>query len=904
MKYTEEDLRTKVIYTWLKDLGFEDEQLHFEYSFKINLGKYTYKVQSSSKKSFQEIAYPRADILVKDNNNKNLLIIEVKEPNHKLDEKDKLQAISYARLLTQIAPFTILTNGKETIIYDSITAETIQGEIIPFNHPYIQNNFRVTNTNFKFYNNALEVFISISKENLLKFCELQVQESMRLLKSDNIDSGKKYIPSLYVDRKKEEKNLKKLIYNEENNLIFITGSPQHGKTSFICNFVEKMLQNKHPCIFYPAINIHNSLFDEMESDFRWILSENSSIYNIITHKIQDILKNTNSRLFIFLDGLNEASLKFIATLNKNFSKLKNLNITFILSFTNITAKRLFTDKVNNITDLADYLNLSIRDLEALEIDSKNVNKNIITIPPYNNNESSEALKKYSEAYNVTLDTDKLIHDPFLLRIVMSYNKNSKFYGHIDEVNLLKNYINEKSLRTKDLDEITINYILENISKKIFNYDSPISFKNILSFIDKKNIDPLFESALLARTYIENEQYLEFYNEREQFYFISIVLKEWDKKLHTFNSFIEEGENALKTNAGKLAFSWYLKINPFCIKDYWKGIFEENYINLQSIFLNSLRLFLINKEFCTEEWMANLLEKGLNSEEKKIKVESFKLIKYFPELKDEYLDYDHNSEGNQLFLEEILFKDDEEIGYDPFDIINYTTIKEIHDEEYCSIYDDSSITEKLKTIILKKRSIKALEILAYCSPYICIDFLIQNSDELVEIVNKDNLIGDYLMSETQEYYYGSMCPGYLEGASKEEVFGKIIEYHRIYDHISAKYNNKELLDFINERVNDFFSLFLDSRSLYSVDYSEREKLYDFEYENLSQYDIIRLFKLFYSLWQKNTNKEDLIFIQSQINSLLILLDKEFFNMLIEYGYLFNNKVHIDHPKQSYINFNNL
>jgi len=81
---------------------------------------------------------------------------------------------------------------------------------------------------------------------------------MSLLKSEDINSGKKYIPSLYIQREKQKEALISCIKDENNKLIFVTGSPQHGKTSFICNFIENLLEKGQPCIFYPAINIQNA----------------------------------------------------------------------------------------------------------------------------------------------------------------------------------------------------------------------------------------------------------------------------------------------------------------------------------------------------------------------------------------------------------------------------------------------------------------------------------------------------------------------------------------------------------------------------------------------------------------------------------------------------------------------
>lgn len=834
---TEEDLRTKIIYTWLKDLGFENEQLHLEYSFKINLGRYAYKIKSSSDEK-QDTAYPRADILVKDNNNKNLLIIEVKEPNHKLNETDKLQAISYARLLPQIAPFTILTNGKETIIYDSITTESLNKQSIPFTHTYIKNNFKVTTPDLGFYNYALETFIGLSSENLLRFCEQQVEEAMGLLKSDDIFSGKKYIPSLFVKRREQEEILKKLISDVENNLIFVTGSPQHGKTSFICNFVENQLKDGQPCIFYPAINIQNSLLDELESDFKWILSEKLSIYNVMTQKIQNILEDTGSRLLIFLDGLNEASLEFIVTLNKDFTRLKNLNITFIVSFTNLTARRLFTDKVNNVTELASYLSLSLRDLEALEVDSRHNYKNIITIPSYVNDEAKEAIKKYSKRYNVEFLSDNLIYDPFLLRIIMSYYKNDKFYGDIDEIKLLKCYIMEKYFRTKEMDELTIENILENISKNIFEYDSPIPFKKIFNFTTKENIDPLFESALLAKTYKNNNYFLEFYSEREQFYFISIIAREWDKKLITFNSFVLEATDALKTNAGKLSFGWYLKINPFCIKTYWEELFLNNHYEIISLYLKNLRLFLLNQSNKIEAWMDELLKQGLQSSNKKIKLESLKLLHFFPEIKEEILDSDHENEENQLIFEEILFDENEELGYDPFDIINYETLKFIHHEEGAGYMSDSDVTITLKKIVIRKQNQKALQALAYCAPFVLIAFLDEEFQNLKILVDKTPSLVDYMQNELGYFYDDYMgCPGFFSTADQDEFINEYKSIFYYYHKFLQIYNNEKLLNHFKELMNITYSY----------------------------------------------------------------LNKESINLLEKEGYFDENEIIIDHPNQSYINF---
>lgn len=151
---SEDDIRTKVVYQWLKDCGFSTADIWIEYSINIRIGKGIKTINS------------RADVLVKSTNGLNLLIVEVKRPDHPLDEQDKKQALSYARSLAEggIAPFTILTNGNNVIIYDSVTGYEISGETVPVNHPYVKNGFCVSGDSLSAKAEALEYLISISPE--------------------------------------------------------------------------------------------------------------------------------------------------------------------------------------------------------------------------------------------------------------------------------------------------------------------------------------------------------------------------------------------------------------------------------------------------------------------------------------------------------------------------------------------------------------------------------------------------------------------------------------------------------------------------------------------------------------------------------------------------------------------
>lgn len=192
----EAEVRAKVVDEWLKDHGFGPAEIILEKQFEIQLGRGVHRIGNGRK-------YGRADYLVRSADGRNLFVIETKSPtsNSKLDEFARDQVISYALLLRDgIAPFAILSNGRDTKIFDTLTRESLETPSVPVEHPYAKNGFRVSFTDPSLRAEALERLISLTPENLLAFCRCQVAERMRPLRGQDIWSGLKYIPELYVAR--------------------------------------------------------------------------------------------------------------------------------------------------------------------------------------------------------------------------------------------------------------------------------------------------------------------------------------------------------------------------------------------------------------------------------------------------------------------------------------------------------------------------------------------------------------------------------------------------------------------------------------------------------------------------------------------------------------------------------
>ena len=128
---TEEDLKIKVLLPYLKMLGYNDEDMRFEHKIEVHIGTKKTNVFSD------------VEIII---NGRVELVIDAKKPGRFLNEKDVLQAVSYARLVdTPPALYATVVNGEECITIDAYSGVRIKG--IPSKQELLRNIDKVSKTN-------------------------------------------------------------------------------------------------------------------------------------------------------------------------------------------------------------------------------------------------------------------------------------------------------------------------------------------------------------------------------------------------------------------------------------------------------------------------------------------------------------------------------------------------------------------------------------------------------------------------------------------------------------------------------------------------------------------------------------------------------------------------------------
>lgn len=805
MSLSEEEIRSKVHTVWLSNHGFTSSDFILEYGFEVALG-------------CGKIRRPRSDILVKSLHGNNLFLIECKAQHILLNDKARDQAISYAGLLMGseggIPPFVIVSNGQETKIYDSMTRELMDDENIPKTHPHALSGFKVISDDLTLRTEFLERLISLSPENLLAFCEAQVSTRMKLLKSEDISGGKKYIPSLYIEREEANIKLKELLEKKQRSVVLLQGVPQIGKTNFICATVEKYLERGEPCLFYPAVSLQDDLLKEICNDFEWAFGGSSDAYQLINNRLEKILQSTSKCLTIFIDGWNEASLEVARNIDFVAERLAKFRIRIVISMTNTAADRLLFDSRGNPSRIADAVSLSVNEISSIELNpGKTFDKwSVIYLPSYSREERGAAYRKYSSAYQVdmTNSDNENISDPFLLRIAMENYSGGKLpSGFLHEPTLIKESLDRKAERIMGFSKPSATKrLLTKLSDIIYVKDFPVLEDLVLESwgmpLNQSAPEEFLEAALLSKSGKGDGSFLlDFYYGRERNFVISYWLKKWPDFFEgniNNEELVTELKSAFTTQAGKEAILWFLCL-PKSLKDLKRLLEDTSVLENEYIFPSLIRCLgnvIDNNQLVIEEkWIHQVIQNSIQSIYPKIKIEAIKVLALLSEEPDEIIKYLHTeNEGldKDLVIALLSIENDYPISAESASSNVFLALTNYHHEMgYGNSYDDFHdqdselllIFEELQHNDSDNLCIAASKVYGHIAPFHYMQTLL-NDWITPEVLNSKTLEKSNQASglreaigQIEDLYYGDMCIGMLDGILEDPEYAKH-EYSKLHE----------------------------------------------------------------------------------------------------------------------------
>lgn len=439
----EEDLKNKIILPYIQSLGFTLDEIEFETTFRVRMGKNEHELDGRRQDNLMS---GRSDILCH-TGQANLFIIEVKADNLEITPADIEQGWSYARLVHPIAPFVLITNGKETKVIDTITKEELKGTNISEQSSFWQKGCKLEiEEEIRQRYEALRKFIGYSAENLTAFSRSQVDARMRGLKGSGEDLEKKYIPELYLDRIDIKESFNEFL-SSPSQCFALVGEGGVGKTNYICALTEHVLGN-HIAIFYNVASLVGDIFANIKEDFNWVFSASLEPQQIL-RKLDALLnKERKQKLCIFFDAIDEAaSATFALQLDDLLRKVAPFtDFKICISCKSSEWSKLLSQK-GSPTWLAETV---FRRNEEKNLEGKDATKKrdpSYLVQRFNDGELSELERSYKRyfRFNGTLSggVRRECRLGFMLRVVAEVYQGRELPSVLDSVELLKSYLEKK-----------------------------------------------------------------------------------------------------------------------------------------------------------------------------------------------------------------------------------------------------------------------------------------------------------------------------------------------------------------------------------------------------------------------------------------------------------------------------
>jgi len=578
---SEEDIRGKLLLPYLNDLGLELSDISLEDSFKIRLGKTLHKTG-------------RSDILCR-KYEKNLFVVEVKNESVKIEQKDIDQGISYARLLDQVAPFTIVTNGSNTRIFDTISKKELTGCSISENSSFWQNEYTLSNDDeIRIRIEALSKFVSLSPQNLKIFCENQINDRMGTIIGGADSPHAKFIKELHVQNRKLKKSFEQFA-NSENSVFGIVGNAGVGKTNAVCSLTLQSIEENF-VFFYNGTILDRSPVELLAQDLNIVFSAKTENETVLK-RLNDLGNFSDKNILIFIDGVDECVyFKIIPELSEMALAARNLDKVKIC----FSCKSTFFKELLEIKGTKTHLHEEL--IKSHEIIPSLKNPGFL-LTDFTEEEMSDIIPIYRSAFGfkgkISSTLLKELKNGFFLRIFSEVYSNKSVPEKLDDKDLIKKYLNQ-SLEKTDLDVESGLRILSKIGKVFSDYKfteleifkgegiaGESLYDELNLSIDEKLPRDLFDRNLLIKSNNEETYNISFYYSKIRDY----VICYHTHKLHKLSNeeFYEVLSSLYENRIRQSALSFYcntgISSNHEMILRKFKQEKALNYVNQYDAYLN-------------------------------------------------------------------------------------------------------------------------------------------------------------------------------------------------------------------------------------------------------------------------------------------------------------------------------
>jgi len=432
----EEDVKIKLVVPLLLDLGFSSDKLNFEQEFTLRLGRNIYH----NKK--RNTARGRLDILCK-YNEINLFVIETKPDSEDITQNDIDQAISYARLLDDIAPYVIVTNGIDTVVYDTITRKQLTEKHLSDHLPsWRDSGFSPSISELAMARyTALTNFVSFSPSNLTAFCTSFNSYQMKSLVESTGGSMSKYNKSIYAARSNLNNEFNAFL-TSDSSIFAIVGDSGVGKSCSICNLCLTLPEEGFAPLFLNGTLLSKRPLEVISEELNYTFTETFDHSKTIS-RLESIAEASSSTVVLFIDAIDEIELHNIENIIGDLARYIDGSFKVKLC---VTCKSSIWDKFLYIRTVPSnlYNALFRSDIKGINLPEDSSTPSLFFLDKFSYKELSEAEEKYYSAFNISgqfpVSLKEDLSLPIILRLTSEVSVNSEAPQSLNVPDLLFNYV--------------------------------------------------------------------------------------------------------------------------------------------------------------------------------------------------------------------------------------------------------------------------------------------------------------------------------------------------------------------------------------------------------------------------------------------------------------------------------
>lgn len=303
--------------------ALEPSEISNQDQFSIRLGRDKIKIQGS--KSTKK---GRSDILIK-RKGTNLAIFELKRPDKELDDDDRDQGLSYARLCEPMAPIVIISNGRDTKFFQTHDGKPWKPEadLEKGVQDLVKSACKLGEQSM---DEAVKTLMGFNPDVWTKAVDEYSKNEIEKLSGAWLDLEFPFINNFYIKRDASCR-IKRWI-DEDESTIVLTGLPLSGKSNVIRGLIEEAGEKQS--IFYFSASDSAGPFQEIANALSDELFRQPNVDFVREWLRRGRLEDDGHKLILVIDDVSFISEELRSNLNELVKLVeKGKNICLLLSLT-------------------------------------------------------------------------------------------------------------------------------------------------------------------------------------------------------------------------------------------------------------------------------------------------------------------------------------------------------------------------------------------------------------------------------------------------------------------------------------------------------------------------------------------------------------------------------------------